>query len=208
MILAPLAAAALLVGVAITPDAKPSLSPTMSMQQKSAAVKPLMRSATECIARIVSSDPRFGQPNADLSDLIVDSMPSCAVQVRIMIEAYDRYFGEGEGEAFFMGPYLDLLPGAVSKWVRGRNPHDWKEQQRGLKAQRQQDSDPYRGEPLGKPHRRNRADARADEGTHELARGATGENERQRQPNEGHACAFGCEHERQEQQESHAQWHV
>jgi hypothetical protein len=118
MILAPLAAAALLVGVAIAPDAKPSLSPTLSMQQKSAAVKPLMRSATECIARIVSSDPRFGQPNADLGDLIVDSMPSCAFQVRIMIEAYDRYFGEGEGEAFFMGPYLDLLPSAVSKWVR------------------------------------------------------------------------------------------
>jgi len=104
MILAPLAAAALLVGVAITPDAKPSLSPTMSMQQKSAAVKPLMRSATECIARIVSSDPRFGQPNADLGDLIVDSMPSCALQVRIMIEAYDRYFGEGEGESLLHGP--------------------------------------------------------------------------------------------------------
>jgi hypothetical protein len=45
-------------------------------------------------------------------------MPSCAIHVRIMIEAYDRYFGEGEGEAFFMGPYLDVLPSAVSKWVR------------------------------------------------------------------------------------------
>jgi hypothetical protein len=118
MIFAPLAAAALFVSVAIAPNAKPSLSRTLSMQQKSAAVQPLMRSATECIARIVSSDPRFGQPNADLGDLIVDSMPSCAVQVRIMIETYDRYFGEGEGEAFFMGPYLDLLPSAVNKWVR------------------------------------------------------------------------------------------
>jgi hypothetical protein len=38
--------------------------------------------------------------------------------VRALIEAYDRYFGEGEGEAFFMGPYLDVLPSAVSKWVR------------------------------------------------------------------------------------------
>ena len=121
MILAPLTAAALLVSAAIAPSAKQSLSPTLSMQQKSAAVKPLMRSATECIARIVSSDPRFGQPNADLGDLIVDSMPHCAAQVRAMIEAYDRYFGEGEegeGEAFFMGPYLDVLPSAVGKWVR------------------------------------------------------------------------------------------
>ena len=67
------------------------------------------------------ADPRLGQRNADLGDLIVDSMPHCAAQVRAMIEAYDRYFGEGEegeGEAFFMGPYLDVLPSAVSKWVR------------------------------------------------------------------------------------------
>ena len=72
MILAPLVAAALLVSVATAPNDKPSLSPTLSMQQKSAAVQPLMRSATECIARIVGSDPRFGQPNADLGDLIVE----------------------------------------------------------------------------------------------------------------------------------------
>ncbi len=45
-------------------------------------------------------------------------MPNCVVPVRAMIDAYDRYFGEGEGEAFFMGPYLDVLPSAVSKWVR------------------------------------------------------------------------------------------
>jgi hypothetical protein len=77
-----------------------------------------MHSTTECIARSVSADPRLGQRNADLGDLIVDSMPHCAAQVRAMIEAYDRYFGEGEGEAFFMGPYLDVLPSAVSNWVR------------------------------------------------------------------------------------------
>jgi hypothetical protein len=118
MILAPLAAAALLVSVATAPNANPALSPILSMQQKSAAMQPLMRSATECIAHMVSADPRFGQPDADLGDLIVDSMPRCAAQVRMMIEAYDRYFGDGEGEVFFMGPYLDLLPGAVGKWVR------------------------------------------------------------------------------------------
>jgi hypothetical protein len=32
-----------------------------------------------------------------------------------MIDAYDRYFGEGSGEAFFMGPYLDILPRVVIK---------------------------------------------------------------------------------------------
>ena len=118
MILAPLAAAALLATVATAPHANPTLLPALSMHQRSAAIQPLMRSATECIARTVGADPRFGKPNADLGDLIVDSMPHCAAQVRTMIEAYDRYFGDGEGEAFFIGPYLNLLPSAVSKWVR------------------------------------------------------------------------------------------
>jgi hypothetical protein len=81
-------------------------------------MQPLLRSATECIARTVSTDPRFGNRNGNLGDLIVQSMPSCTTEVRAMIEAYDRYFGDGEGEAFFMGPYLDVLPTAVSKWVR------------------------------------------------------------------------------------------
>jgi hypothetical protein len=118
MFLAPLAAAALVVSVATAPTADPRALPTLSVHQKSAAMQALMTSTTECIARIVSADPRLGQRNADLGDLIVDSMPHCATQVRAMIEAYDRYFGEGEGEAFFMGPYLDVLPSAVSKWVR------------------------------------------------------------------------------------------
>lgn len=97
MILAPLAAAALIVSV---------------------AMQSLVRSATECIARNVTADPRFGRRDTELGDLIVDSMPTCTTQVRAMIDAYDRYFGDGEGEAFFMGPYLDVLPTAVSKWVK------------------------------------------------------------------------------------------
>jgi hypothetical protein len=118
MILAPLTAAALVVSIAAGPITDRTGLPTMTVQQKTAAMQPLVRSATECIARTVSADPRYGQRNADLGDLIVDSMPSCVAQVRAMIDAYDRYFGEGEGEAFFMGPYLDVLPMAVSKWSR------------------------------------------------------------------------------------------
>ena len=118
MILAPLTAAALVVSIATGPITEPTGLPTMTVQQETAAMQPLLRSATECIARTVSADPRYRQQTADLGDLIVDSMPSCVAQVRAMIDAYDRYFGEGEGEAFFMGPYLDVLPTAVSKWSR------------------------------------------------------------------------------------------
>jgi hypothetical protein len=116
MILAPLAAAALVVSIATGPNAQPGPAPILSLQQKSAAMQPLMRSATECIARNVSAHPRFQQRNVDLGDLIVDSISSCTAQVRAMIDTYDRYFGDGE--AFFMGPYLDVLPSAVSRLVR------------------------------------------------------------------------------------------
>jgi hypothetical protein len=118
MILAPLAAVTLVVSVATTPMMDLNAAPALSLQQKSAAVQPLMRSATECIARTVNADPRLRQQGNDLGDLIVDSMATCMPYVRAMIAAYDRYFGEGAGEAFFMGPYLDVLPTAVSNWGR------------------------------------------------------------------------------------------
>ncbi len=116
MILAPLTAATLLLSIATSPLIEPSALPKMSVQQKNAAVQSLVRSATECIARTVAVDPRFGKH--DLGDLIVASMPTCVGSVRAMIEAYDRYFGDGTGEAFFMGPYLDVLPTAVNQWAR------------------------------------------------------------------------------------------
>ena len=35
-----------------------------------------------------------------------------------MIDAHDRYFGEGSGEEFFMGVYLDALPNALIKTIQ------------------------------------------------------------------------------------------
>jgi hypothetical protein len=111
----------LLVGVAIdpqVPDRPGAESPAhMSAQQKNAAVRPLVRSATECIARSISASPRYDQQiqSGDINDLIVDSMASCVDAMRAMIDAYDRYYGMGTGETFFAGPYLDVLPAAVHK---------------------------------------------------------------------------------------------
>ncbi len=78
-----------------------------------AATEPAIRSATDCIARTVVSDPRYRAEPGSLGDLIVASVPACVTPVRAMIDTYDRYYGEGTGEAFFMGPYLDVLPKAV-----------------------------------------------------------------------------------------------
>ena len=115
MILASLLGTALIVAVAADPLDDPSRATHLSMQEKMAATQPLVRSATDCIVHAVVADPRYGkEPDTNLGDLIVTSMPSCITPVRAMIDAYDRYYGEGSGEAFFMGPYLDVLPKAVS----------------------------------------------------------------------------------------------
>jgi len=115
MILASLAGMVLAAAVASNPLNESTGSLGVSPQEKAAATQPLVRSATDCIVHAVVADPRYGNgPTAQLGDLIVDSMPACVTRVRAMIDAYDLYYGDGSGEAFFMGPYLDVLPQAVA----------------------------------------------------------------------------------------------
>jgi hypothetical protein len=115
MIVAPLLGAALVVNVATGPLIGAAAGEaSLTFQEKTAATEPLVRSATDCIVRAVTSDPRFAaEPHSAVGDLIVESIRSCRTPVRAMIDGYDRTYGEGAGEAFFMGPYLDLLPTAV-----------------------------------------------------------------------------------------------
>ena len=116
MLLAPLFGTALIAAVATGPLDDSTAAANLSAQQKSAATRPLVRSATECIVHAVVADPRFtANAPAALGDLIVASVPSCIAPVRAMIDGYDRYYGAGTGQAFFMGPYLDVLPEAVTQ---------------------------------------------------------------------------------------------
>ncbi len=54
------------------------------------------------------------------NDLIVESVPLCIHAVRALIDTHDRLFGEGAGESYFMGPYLDALPAAVQERINRR----------------------------------------------------------------------------------------
>jgi hypothetical protein len=118
MIAKALAATAFVLSVSLnsavlTPDAD---APTqLSEREKRAVMRPLLQSATECVARTVAADPRFGK--SDITDLIVDSFRACVDPVRAMIDAHDRYYGAGTGQRFFRGPYLDTLPAAVTAIV-------------------------------------------------------------------------------------------
>ena len=97
----------------LAPNSYPRALSQMSPQRKLASLRPLMRA--------VEADPRFSRSTApaDVNELIVSSMAPCAEAMRSMIEAHDRLFGEGSGEAFFMGPYLEGLPLTINKMVKG-----------------------------------------------------------------------------------------
>jgi hypothetical protein len=132
MILAPLVGLSLLVAAAtddslpVRPDGVnlPFAAVQLSERQKKAAFRPLLESATRCVARAVAADPRYGPTKAaaEINELIVDLMPACAEPMGRLIEAHDRLYGLGSGEGFFMGPYLDELPAAVDRLIqRTRN---------------------------------------------------------------------------------------
>lgn len=94
--------------------------PAYTEVQKSAVIEPLMKSATECIARKVAADPRYPKLSriGNVTDLIVESIKPCLPHVRAFIHAHDDFYGEGSGETYFMGPYLDALPAAVGDWIK------------------------------------------------------------------------------------------
>ncbi|WP_146618968.1 hypothetical protein [Rhodoplanes elegans] len=118
--MAPLFGAALVTAVATGPIDPGTATGRAGLQSRITAT-------TDCIVRAVAADPRYRRASADataveatapgatLGDLIVDSMPACASTVREMIDAWDATYGEGSGEAFFMGPFLDVLPTAASR---------------------------------------------------------------------------------------------
>lgn len=124
MIVESLLGLSLVLNVSLDPHAPPATEPVvwtqLSVRQKEAALLPLVRRATDCIVRKVSADRRYSAEMrpAEINDLIVDSMSSCARPIRAMIDAHDRMYGFGSGEAFLLGPYLDVLPAAVVKQAK------------------------------------------------------------------------------------------
>ena len=123
MILESLVALSLVVKASVEsgiPPAPRDMPSKLTAQQKSVVMQPLVRAATDCILHAVTADPRVGPSvrSGDVRELIVASMPTCADSMRAMIAAHDRLYGEGSGETFFMGPYLDMLPAAVINTVK------------------------------------------------------------------------------------------
>jgi len=124
MILKAMFGLSLVLNVSLDAKTPPSPDPAgwlqMSVRQKDAALLPLVRRATDCILHKVARDPRYSSnmhPD-DINDLIVDSITACGRPVRAMMDAHDRMYGTGSGEAFLLGPYLDVLPSAVVKQVK------------------------------------------------------------------------------------------
>ena len=92
----------------------------MPIPQRDAALLPLVHRATACIVHAALADPRYRadmRPD-DINDLIIDSISACGSLVRAMIRTHDRMYGAGSGEAFLLGPYLDVLPAAMAHRVK------------------------------------------------------------------------------------------
>ena len=98
----------------------PNVWTRMSVPQKDAALLPLVQRATDCILRQVAANPRSrtDMRPEEINDLIVDSVAACRQPLRAMIRLHDRLYGGGTGEAFLLGPYLDVLPAAVIRRVK------------------------------------------------------------------------------------------
>ncbi|MGZ3410886.1 MAG: hypothetical protein ACXWJW_01965 [Xanthobacteraceae bacterium] len=88
-----------------------------SISEKTAVVQQFVNRATECVVQAVASKSKGATEPQRLGELIVAVMPDCVDRMRAMIDSFDRNFGEGAGEAFFSGSYLDLLPVAVNKRI-------------------------------------------------------------------------------------------
>ena len=101
------------------PENRPAWT-ELSVRQKEAVLLPLVLRATNCIVRKVAADKRYKDDirPSDINDVIVDSISACSRPVRAMIDAHNRMYGDGSGEAFLLGPYLDVLPAAVVQQVR------------------------------------------------------------------------------------------
>lgn len=101
-------------------DGRPPYWSSMSVRQKDAKLLPLVRHATDCIVRKgfrrCALQGRL-RPS-EINDLIVDPMSACVGPVRAMIDAHDRLYNSGSGEAFLLGPYLDILPAVVVGQVK------------------------------------------------------------------------------------------
>ncbi|MEX0751777.1 MAG: hypothetical protein WD073_02495 [Xanthobacteraceae bacterium] len=121
----PLVGVSLLVSVAFEASQPPPGETVarlqMSARQKEAVIQPLMHFAIDYIARAVAAHPEFDAalPAEDINVLIAVTMGSCIAPMRVMIDAHNRLYGEGTGEAFFRGPYLDGLPAAVARQIKG-----------------------------------------------------------------------------------------
>jgi hypothetical protein len=108
-----------------TPTARTSAAwSQLSAVERQAGLLPVIARATGCILRRIADDPRYKadlRPD-EINELIADSLRGCARPLRALVETHDRMYGPGSGEAFLLGPYLDVLPTAVIRQVKMRNP--------------------------------------------------------------------------------------
>ena len=84
------------------------------------AVAPLIRALTDCVAQqsLIDQDAVTEYRNGTFNSYVVRTVRLCPTFVMNLLQAYDRFDGEGQGNAFLNGPYASDLPRAVLKRIK------------------------------------------------------------------------------------------
>ena len=83
-------------------------------KEKRKLLAPVIRAATECIAKTVQRNHTTGEPDpARVLSAISEGVAQCRDQIAKVTAEHDRLYGSGTGQAFVNGAYLKDLPRAV-----------------------------------------------------------------------------------------------
>lgn len=84
-------------------------------REKMQRIMNLTSKTTECV---VKEALKFSKRrNIDLADVLIDKRSPCAAIVRELVTAVDEVYGEGEGDKYLMGYYLDELPQIIENRI-------------------------------------------------------------------------------------------
>lgn len=93
----------------------------LSEAQKRKIHLPYVRAATNCFARAIIASPEATRlaRSVQWGDAVLSTAKGfCQAEVGTLLSTHDQLYGQGTGQAFFVGPYFSDLPRALGNRLR------------------------------------------------------------------------------------------